>query len=71
MELSMSTEKDRARALRYRRLAMAEKDKAKAAVLHQIADEAERGVLCTVDRLQSVVRGPPSAFPYGRGLGGW
>jgi hypothetical protein len=29
---------------------MAEPDKVKAAVLFQIADEAERDVLCTVDR---------------------
>ncbi len=38
------------RAVRYRRLALAEPDKAKAALLQKIADEAERGVLCTVDR---------------------
>ena len=30
------------RAARYRRLALAEPDKAKAAILNQIADEAER-----------------------------
>jgi hypothetical protein len=39
------------RALRYRRLALAEPDKAKAALLQKIADEAERGVLCTPDRI--------------------
>jgi len=38
------------RAVRYRRLALAEPDKARAALLQKIADEAERGVLCTVDR---------------------
>jgi hypothetical protein len=38
------------RAVRYRRLALGEPDKAKAALLQKIADEAERGVLCTVDR---------------------
>jgi hypothetical protein len=37
------------RAIRYRRLALREPDKAKAALLQKIADEAERGVLCTVD----------------------
>jgi len=42
--------KDHDRAVRYRRLALAEPDKAKAALLQKIADEAERGVLCTVDR---------------------
>jgi hypothetical protein len=39
------------RAVRYRRLALAEPDKAKAAILNQIADEAER--LCTVDKMDS------------------
>jgi hypothetical protein len=42
--------KNQDRAVRYRRLALAERDKAKAALLYKIADEAERGVLCTVDR---------------------
>jgi hypothetical protein len=47
----MSTEEHRKRALRYRKLALAEQDRRKADVLHRIADEAERGTLCTVDRL--------------------
>jgi len=42
-----------ARAARYRQLALAEPDKAKAAVLRQIADEAERDVLCTVDKMDT------------------
>jgi hypothetical protein len=46
--------KDHDRAVRYRRLALAEPDKAKAALLQKIADEAERGVLCTVDQKQPV-----------------
>jgi hypothetical protein len=50
----MSTDKDHARALRYRRLALAEADKDRASLLNRIADEAERGVLCTVDRIRSV-----------------
>jgi hypothetical protein len=37
------------RAVRYRRLALAEPDKEKAELLQLIADEAERGVLCSVD----------------------
>ena len=37
------------RAVRYRRLALAEPDKEKAQLLQLIADEAERGVLCSVD----------------------
>ena len=39
-----------ARAVRYRQLALVEPDKVKAAMLYQIADEAERDVLCSVDR---------------------
>lgn len=35
-----------ARAVRYRRLALAEPDVGKARTLNLIADEAERGVLC-------------------------
>jgi hypothetical protein len=46
--------KSRARAARYRQLALAEPDKAKAAVLYQIADEADREVLFTVDELHNV-----------------
>ena len=48
------SDKNHDRAVRYRRLALAEPDKAKAALLLKIADEAERGVLCTVDRKLSV-----------------
>jgi hypothetical protein len=33
-------------------LALTEPDKAKAALLQKIADEAEQGVLCTVDKKQ-------------------
>jgi hypothetical protein len=43
------SDKNQDRAIRYRRLALAEPDKAKAALLLKIADEAERGVLCTAD----------------------
>jgi hypothetical protein len=41
--------KNHARAVRYRQLALAESDRARAAVLLTIANEAKRGVLCTVD----------------------
>jgi hypothetical protein len=51
------TPKNLARAVRYRQLALAEPDKDKAAVLYQIADEAERDVLCTVDRIVRVPTG--------------
>ena len=36
-----------------RRLAIAEPDKCKAAFLRKHAEEAERGVLCTVDQMPS------------------
>jgi hypothetical protein len=41
------------RARRYRRLAVAEPDECKAALLRKLAEEAERGVLCTVDQMPS------------------
>jgi hypothetical protein len=40
------------RAVRYRRLALQETDAEKARLLQAIADEAERGVLCTSEWLQ-------------------
>jgi hypothetical protein len=48
------SDKKHDRAVRYRQLALAEPDKAKAALLQKIADEAERGVLCTVDQKRSL-----------------
>ena len=41
------------RAIRYRRNAIAEPDECKAAFLRKLAEEAERGVLCTVDQMPS------------------
>ena len=38
------------RAIRYRRLALAEQDNERAQLLRLIADEADRGVLFTVER---------------------
>ena len=38
-----------ARAVRYRRLALAEEDKAKADLLLKLADECDRGILCTAE----------------------
>jgi hypothetical protein len=67
----MSAEKDRVRALRYRRLALAETDRAKAELLNHIADEAERGTLCTADRVKTLTPTPRSAMPDLRGLVGW
>ena len=40
-----------ARAVRYRRLALAEEDKAKADLLRKLADESDRGLLCTAEWL--------------------
>ena len=47
----MVSPKDQARALKYRRLALTEIDEAKATLLRTLAEEAERGVLCTPDRI--------------------
>jgi hypothetical protein len=44
------------RAMRYRTLALAEEDRAKADLLLKLADECDRGLLCTADWL--------SARPY-------
>jgi hypothetical protein len=44
-------DKNHDRAVRYRRLALAEPDKAEAALLLKVAEEAERGVLCTADQI--------------------
>jgi hypothetical protein len=55
-----------ARAIRYRRLALAEEDRAKADLLLKLADECDRGLLCTPDWLsrrhyRSIER-PPEEF---------
>ena len=42
-----------ARVIRYRRLALAEEDKAKAELLLKLADECERGLLCTAEWLSA------------------
>jgi hypothetical protein len=41
-----------ARAVRYRRLALAEEGKGKADLLLKLADECERGLLCTAEWLR-------------------
>jgi hypothetical protein len=38
-----------ARAIRYRRLALAQQDKAAADLLLKLADECDRGILCTAE----------------------
>jgi hypothetical protein len=52
-------DRNRDRALRYRKLALAEPAREKAALLNKIADEAERSVLCTTDRKLSEPFPPP------------
>jgi hypothetical protein len=42
-----------ARAVRYRRLALAEGDKTKADLLLMLADESDRGILCTSEWLSA------------------
>jgi hypothetical protein len=37
------------RAVRYRRLALAEEDREKADLLYKLAEEADRGLLCTAE----------------------
>jgi hypothetical protein len=49
-----------ARAIRYRRLALVEQDNEKAQLLRRLADEADRGVLCTV---QWAPRGSKAEIP--------
>jgi hypothetical protein len=41
------------RAVRYLRLALAEKDKTKVDLLLKLADECDRGILCTSERLSA------------------
>jgi hypothetical protein len=40
---------NQSRSLRYRKLALQESDKENAQLLQLLADEADRGVLCTVE----------------------
>jgi len=44
---------DQSRALRYRKLALQEPDKETAQLLQLLADEADRGVLCSVEWTRS------------------
>ena len=54
-----------ARAIRYRRLAIATEDKAMADLLLKLADESDRGLLCTAEwrsvRLSRKNEQPPKA----------
>ena len=63
-----------ARAIRYRRLALAEQDKATADLLLKLADECDRGVLCTADWLSAKLsrknEQPQKRETLGSGLSG-
>jgi hypothetical protein len=54
-----------ARAIRYRRLALTQEDKATADLLLKLADECDRGILCTAEwrsaRLPRKNEQPPKA----------
>jgi hypothetical protein len=52
------TQKNQARAVRYRQLALSEPDCAKADLLLKLAEEADRDVLCTSDWLSHPSEGP-------------
>jgi hypothetical protein len=47
------------RALRYRRLALQEADSERAQLLRAIAEEAERGVLCTAEWIKPKIHVEP------------
>jgi hypothetical protein len=49
-----------ARAVRYRRLALVEQDPERARILRQIADEADRGVLCVSSDEAARIAQPPT-----------
>ena len=53
-----------ARADRYRRLARAEQDKAKADLLHKLADECDRGLLCTAGTRAGPISIPTLKYPF-------
>jgi hypothetical protein len=51
------------RAVRYRRLALAEQDSEKAELLRLLADEADQGILFTVDYSRHDKSQPPPLKP--------
>jgi hypothetical protein len=51
------------RAVRYRRLALIEQDPERARILRQIADEADRGVLCVSSRSRPLAPTPSLVSP--------
>ena len=60
----MVNHNNQARALRYRRLAIAEPDPKAAALLRKLADDAESGLLCSSSRaLQPAEKAKPPEPP--------
>jgi hypothetical protein len=47
-------ERSHKRATRYRKLALMERDHARASLLQRLADEAERGILCVAPHVLAV-----------------
>ena len=52
---------DQLRALRYRKLALQEPNKEKVQLLQLLADEADRGVLCSVEWTRHKIKAPIKA----------
>ena len=59
-----------ARAIRYRRLALATKDKTIADLLLRLADECDRGILCTAERHSAKMSSRQKQKTLRRGLSG-
>jgi hypothetical protein len=53
-ELRIMPMRNPVRAARYRELAFAEKDQVKSAMLRRLAEEADRGVLCTAHKFGQI-----------------
>jgi hypothetical protein len=47
-------ERSHRRVTRYRKLALMERDQARASLLHRLAEEAERGVLCVAPHVLAI-----------------
>ena len=56
-----------ARAIRYRRLALAQKDTAIADLLLKLADESDRGILCTAEWHSALLSRKNEQPPKARG----
>jgi hypothetical protein len=57
--------KSNPRAVRYRKLALAERDREKADLLYKLAEEADRGLLCTAEWMSVKTPSVPSDLKTG------